>query len=120
VEAGLISIFKEPHILNEAGVSSYIQDILRHEENMTLTHNRHTADISSKSGDVCRNDNTLPVFRGRYRKLFIGWHEDFEVWQHQSKVEKLFSEFMAQQTYMFMIMKLLHYHKVIIYSVKKK
>jgi len=27
---------------------------------------------------------------------------------------------MAQQTYMFMIMKLLHYHKVIIYSVKKK
>jgi len=32
VEVGLICIFIEPHILNEARVSSYIQDILRHEE----------------------------------------------------------------------------------------
>jgi len=31
-EAGLICIFIEPRILNEARVSSYIQDILRHEE----------------------------------------------------------------------------------------
>jgi len=32
VEAELICIFIEPRILNEARVSSYIQDILRHEE----------------------------------------------------------------------------------------
>jgi len=31
VEAGLICIFIKPRILNEARVSSYIQDILRHE-----------------------------------------------------------------------------------------
>jgi len=30
VEAGLICIFIEPRILNEARVSSYIQDILKH------------------------------------------------------------------------------------------
>jgi len=32
VEAGLICIFIELHILNEARVSSYNQDILRHQE----------------------------------------------------------------------------------------
>jgi len=32
VEAGLICIFIEPSILNEEGVSSYIQDILSHED----------------------------------------------------------------------------------------
>jgi len=32
VEAGLICIFIEPRILNEARVSSYIQDILSREE----------------------------------------------------------------------------------------
>jgi len=32
VEAGLICIFIEPQILNEVRLSSYIQDILRHEE----------------------------------------------------------------------------------------
>jgi len=31
VEVGLICIFKEPRILNEARVSSYIQAISRHE-----------------------------------------------------------------------------------------
>jgi len=30
VEAGLICIFIEPHILNESMVSSYIHNILRH------------------------------------------------------------------------------------------
>jgi len=30
VEAGLFCIFIKPHILNEAMVSSYIQDILKH------------------------------------------------------------------------------------------
>jgi len=32
VEAGLICIFIEPRIANEARVSSYIQAILRHED----------------------------------------------------------------------------------------